>query len=194
MRYSQLVEATAQDLAVFYGGRFQPMHSGHYQVYMDLVKAFGSNNVFIATTYAKTATPDKDPFTFDEKKMIMTKMFGVPANHVINTQPYKPDVKLTGKDPNNTAVLLVYSAKDADRIKINGNTVREYQQGVELVPSTEAVYIYVADIKDDGRSATTFRDAMRSDSFGDEEKQKIFKDFFGGFNPEIYNFVLDKLK
>lgn len=194
MRYSQLIEAAAQDLAVFYGGRFQPMHSGHHQVYMDLVNAFGSNNVFIATTYAKTATPDKDPFTFDEKKTIMTKMFGVPANHVINTQPYKPDVSLTGKDPNNTAVLLVYSAKDADRIKINGNTVREYKPGVELVPSTEAVYIYVADIKDDGRSATTFRDAMRSDSFGDEEKQKIFKDFFGGFNPDIYNFVLDKLK
>lgn len=50
MRYSQLIKAAAQYLAVFYGGRFQPMHSGHYQVYVDLVNTF-SNNVFIATTY-----------------------------------------------------------------------------------------------------------------------------------------------
>jgi hypothetical protein len=40
MIYSQLVEATAQDLAVFYGD--------HRRVYMDLVNAFSSNNVFIA--------------------------------------------------------------------------------------------------------------------------------------------------
>ena len=41
MRYSQLIEAEATDIAVFYGGRFQPMHSGHFQVYMDLVRKFG---------------------------------------------------------------------------------------------------------------------------------------------------------
>ena len=28
MRYSQLTEDIAKDIAVFYGGRFQPMHKG----------------------------------------------------------------------------------------------------------------------------------------------------------------------
>ena len=59
MRYAQLTEDVATDIAVFYGGRFQPMHKGHHKVYMDLVEQFGSSNVFIATTIAKNATPEK---------------------------------------------------------------------------------------------------------------------------------------
>ena len=191
MRYSQLVEAEAKDIAVFYGGRFQPMHSGHFQVYMDLVRKFGSDNVFIATTVSKTATPDKDPFTFDEKKMIASKMFNIPADKVLNTQPYKPDVSLTGKDPANTAILLVFSEKDAGRLK-TGGYLRMYKDGETLITGDEAGYIYTVPVKDDGRSATTFLNAMRME-LGAEEKQRVFKDFFGAFNPEVFEFVLDKL-
>jgi len=191
MRYSQLVEAEAKDIAVFYGGRFQPMHSGHFQVYMDLVRKFGSDNVFIATTVSKTATPDKDPFTFDEKKMIANKMFNVPADKVINTQPYKPDVSLTGKDPANTAIVLVFSEKDAGRLK-TGGYLRMYKDGETLTTGDEAGYIYTVPVKDDGRSATTFRNAMRME-LEPAEKQRVFKDFFGAFNPEVFEFVLDKL-
>ena len=191
MRYSQLVEAEAKDIAVFYGGRFQPMHSGHFQVYMDLVRKFGSDNVFIATTVSKTATPDKDPFTFDEKKMIANKMFNIPADKVLNTQPYKPDVSLTGKDPSNTAILLVFSEKDAGRLK-TGGYLRMYKDGETLTTGDEAGYIYTVPVKDDGRSATTFRNAMRMDLEA-AEKQRVFKDFFGAFIPEVFEFVLDKL-
>lgn len=192
MRYSQLVEAAASDIAVFYGGRFQPMHSGHHQVYMDLVNKFGSDNVFIATTVGKSATAEKDPFSFDEKKQLMTNMFGIPADKIINTLPYQPNVSLTGKDPNNTALLLVFSEKDAGRLK-TGGYLRMYKDGEQLVSSDEAGYIYTVPVKDDGRSATTFRNAMRMDGLGDEEKRKVFKDFFGSFNPQVYQFVLDKL-
>ena len=51
MRYAHLTEDIAKDIAVFYGGRFQPMHKGHHKVYMNLVEQFGSSNVFIATTF-----------------------------------------------------------------------------------------------------------------------------------------------
>lgn len=192
MRYTQLVESTAKDIAVFYGGRFQPIHSGHYQVYRDLVNRFGANNVFIATTYAKSATADKDPFSFVEKQQIMNRMFGIPQNRIINTQPYRPDVSLTGKDPSTTATILVYSEKDAGRLQYGG-FLRPYKDGVELVSSDEGAYVYIVDVKDDGRSATTFRDAMRSENFNDEEKKRIFKDFFGKFDPEMYKFILGKL-
>lgn len=191
MRYSQLVEAEATDIAVFYGGRFQPMHSGHYQVYMDLVRKFGSDNVFIATTVSKTATPDKDPFSFDEKKYLMNKMFNIPEDRVLNTQPYKPDVSLTGKNPANTAILLVFSEKDAGRLK-TGGYLRMYKDGETLITGDEAGYIYTVPVKDDGRSATTFRNVMRMDGVEDE-KQKVFKDFFGSFNPDVYEFVKGKL-
>lgn len=191
MRYSQLVEAEATDIAVFYGGRFQPMHSGHFQVYMDLVRKFGSDNVFIATTVSKTATPEKDPFSFEEKQYLMNKMFNIPTDKVLNTQPYKPDVSLTGKDPANTAILLVFSEKDAGRLK-TGGYLRMYKDGETLTTGDEAGYIYTVPVKDDGRSATTFRNVMRMDGVEDE-KQKVFKDFFGSFDPEVYKFVKDKL-
>jgi hypothetical protein len=192
MRYSQLVEAAASDIAVFYGGRFQPMHSGHHQVYMDLVDKFGSDNVFIATMVGQNATPEKDPFTFDEKKQLMTSMFNIPANKIINTKPYQPDVSATGKDPNNTALLLVFSEKDAGRLK-TGGYLRMYKDGEQLVSSDEAGYIYTVPVKDDGRSASTFRNAMRMAGLGEDEKKKVFKDFFGSFNPAVYKFVSDKL-
>ncbi len=32
MRYAQLTEDLATDIAVFYGGRFQPMQKGHHKV------------------------------------------------------------------------------------------------------------------------------------------------------------------
>jgi hypothetical protein len=192
MRYSQLVEEIAQDIAVFYGGRFQPMHSGHHKVYMDLVDKFGSDNVFIATTVGQKATAEKDPFTFDEKKMLMTRMFNIPADRIINTMPYRPDVKLTGKDPKKTALVLVFSEKDAGRLQ-TGGYLRNYKEGEQLTSSDEAGYIYTVGIKDDGRSATTFRNAMRMDGLAEAEKRKVFQEFFGGFDEEIYKFVVGKL-
>ena len=191
MRYSQLYENAATDVAVFYGGRFQPMHVAHYKVYMDLVNKFGSDNVFIATMLAKNADPHDNPFSFDEKRYIMTSMFNIPENKIINTQPYRPDIKQIGKSPENTALILVYSKKDAGRLSYSSN-VKPYQDNIELAPSTEVAYVYVAEEKDDGRSATDFRNAMRVD-INPQEKQKIFKEFFGNFSKEIYNFILDKL-
>ena len=192
MRYANLTEDIAKDIAVFYGGRFQPMHKGHHKVYMDLVEQFGSANVFIATTVSKTATPERDPFTFDEKKMIMGSMFGIPADKVVQTQPYRPDVTMTGKDPNNTAVVLVFSAKDAGRLK-RGGFLRDYEPGAEMVPSDQGAYIYEVPIQEGGMSATDFRNAMKSDSLDENQKIMKFREFFGTVNNDMFKFVKDKL-
>jgi len=192
MKYTQLTEDVASDIAVFYGGRFQPMHKGHHKVYMDLVEQFGSANVFIATTVSKTATIDRDPFSFDEKKMIMGSMFGIPADKVVQTQPYRPDVTLTGKDPNTTAVVLVFSAKDAGRLK-RGGFLRDYEPGAEMVPSDQGAYIYEVGIQEGGMSATDFRTAMKSESLNDNQKMMKFREFFGSVNPKMFAFIQDKL-
>ena len=192
MRYTQLTEDIATDIAVFYGGRFQPMHKGHHKVYMDLVEQFGSTNVFIATTVSKTATPERDPFTFDEKKMIMGSMFGIPADKVVQTQPYRPDVTLTGKDPNNTAVILVFSAKDAGRLK-RGGFLRDYEPGAEMVPSDQGAYILEVPIQEGGMSATDFRNGMKNESLNDNQKIMLFREFFGSIEPKVYEFIRDKL-
>ena len=67
-----------------------------------------------------------------------------------------------------------------------------YKDGETLVTSDEAGYIYTVPVKDDGRSATTFRNIMRMKGV-EEMRQQAFKDFFGAYNPEIYKFVKDKL-
>jgi len=192
MRYSQLIEDVASDIAVFYGGRFQPMHKGHHKVYMDLVEQFGSSNVFIATTIAKTATPEKDPFSYEEKTGLMTEMFGIPAKQILKTSPYRPDVSLTGKDPNNTAIVLVFSAKDAGRLK-GGNYLRDYVPGQQMVPGDQAGYILEVPIQEGGMSATDFRNAIKNEAVPEQQKRKTFMEFFGSFNEKVYNFIKDKL-
>jgi len=192
MRYAQLNEDIASDIAVFYGGRFQPMHKGHHKVYMDLVEQFGSSNVFIATTVSKTATPERDPFSFDEKKQIMNGMFGIPEKQIVQTQPYRPDVSMTGKDPANTAVVLVFSAKDAGRLK-RGGFLRDYVPGAEMVPSDQGAYILEVGIQEGGMSATDFRTVMKNDSLDDNQKMMKFREFFGTINADVFNFVKDKL-
>jgi hypothetical protein len=192
MRYTHLTEDVATDIAVFYGGRFQPMHKGHHKVYMDLVEQFGSSNVFIATTIAKNATPEKDPFSYEEKTGIMTEMFNIPADQIVKTSPYRPDVSLTGKDPNNTAIVLVFSAKDAGRLK-GGNYLRDYTPGAEMVPSDQAGYILEVPIQEGGMSATDFRKAMKNQSLNDNQKMMKFREFFGSINENVFNFIKDKL-
>jgi|TARA_B110000858_G_scaffold163087_1_gene188485 hypothetical protein len=193
MRLSQLSEAVATDIAVFYGGRFQPMHKAHHKVYMDLVEQFGSANVFIATMMAKNAEPSDNPLSFSEKQMIMTGMFDIPQNSIVNTQPYRPDVSLVGKDPNNTAVVLVYSKKDKSRLSTDG-FLRKYTPGSTLVPSTQAAYVLEVDINEDGMSASDFRDAMKDDLLDEKQKQSTFMEFFGAFDDDVYNFLKSKIK
>ena len=192
MRLTQLTEDIAKDVAVFYGGRFQPMHKGHHKVYMDLVEQFGSSNVFIATTIAKNATPEKDPFSYEEKTGIMQNMFGIPAKQIVQTSPYRPDVSLTGKNPANTAIVLVFSAKDAGRLK-GGNYLRDYEPGAEMVPGDQAGYILEVPIQEGGMSATDFRNAMKNDSLNDNQKMMKFREFFGSINQQVYEFIKGKL-
>ena len=159
---------------------------------MDLVEQFGSSNVFIATTIAKNATPEKDPFSYEEKTGLMTEMFNIPADQIVKTSPYRPDVSLTGKDPNNTAIVLVFSAKDAGRLK-GGNYLRDYTPGAEMVPSDQAGYILEVPIQEGGMSATDFRTVMKNQSLNDNQKMMKFREFFGSINENVFNFIKDKL-
>lgn len=49
------------DVAVIFGGRFQPVHKGHYAIYKHLVDKFGRDRVWIATS-DKTDKPALDKY------------------------------------------------------------------------------------------------------------------------------------
>ena len=109
----------------------------------------------------------------------------------MQTQPTDRDVKLTGK-PDDTAVILVSSAKDAGRLKKRW-LLRDYEPGAEMVSVTQGAYILEVGIQEGGMSATDFRTAMKNDSPNDNQKMMIFREFFGTIEPQTYEFIRDKL-
>ncbi len=199
----QLFELENKKVTVFYGGRFQPMHKGHYQVYLMLSKKFGADNVFIATTFGKKqqAAHSKknyttDPFTFEEKQRIINEMFNIPRDHVVNTQPYQPDQKLVGRDPEDYSLILAFSQKDTGRLQ-PGNVFKYYTETDTLLPNIQqdktTAYILEVPVQEGAMSATDFRNVMRNNEIKIPVKQKTFEKFFGKFNTEIFTFINGRL-
>ena len=87
MFITELFEAQNRNLVVVYAGRFQPFHKGHKAVYDYLLKHYGRDSVYIATS--NKIDPPKSPFGFTDKTYFM-QMMGVPMDRVIeSSQPYK---------------------------------------------------------------------------------------------------------
>jgi len=201
MLIEHILKEGVSDIAVFYGGRFQPMHKAHQDVYNHLINKFGADNVFIATTFSQKATKahgkgdySSDPFTFDEKASIMNKMFNIPGDKIINTNPYRPDLAAIGKDPSTTATILVYGAKDADRLATGTGFLHKMPEDMEeLVPtSNDRGYVYVAPLMQGGMSASDFRQTMASEA-SPEQKQQEFTKFFGKMDPQVFGFIEERL-
>jgi len=103
MRFKRfyITEQKAKDIVVVYPGRFQPFHNSHKETYDNIVKKFGKDNLFIATSN-KVELP-KSPFNFKEKKKIITKMFNIPSNRIVQVKnPFSP-VEILTKLPETTA-------------------------------------------------------------------------------------------
>lgn len=95
-----------------YAGRFHPFHHGHAEVFRELAAKFGNNNTYITTS--GKVEPEKSPFTFAEKA-IMMQAAGVPAANIVEeTVPYAP-VNLPAKlhlDPNSDVMVFGVGQKD----------------------------------------------------------------------------------
>jgi|TARA_B110000908_G_C10135469_1_gene394238 hypothetical protein len=193
------IREDVNNVTVFYGGRFQPAHQGHRDVYKHLTGKFGAANVFIATTFSQKATKahmagnySEDPFTFDEKKSIMSTMFGIPADKIVNSNPYRSEPATVGRDNNNSSVVLVFGAKDAGRL--GGSSIQPLPDNMQdIKPASEMIYYYEAPMMQGGMSASDFRSVMSSTA-PQEQKAKEFQKFFGNFNKEIFKFIEDRLK
>lgn len=194
MKFKQfLAEEAKKDVVVFYGGRFQPMHKGHFELYNSLVKKFGKDNVYISTKLSKDAEKQhakgdfsKDPLTFEEKVTVITKMFDIKKDHIINMDPYRPDLEKIKRDPKKTSVVLAFSEKDAGRL-IPGKVMQPYPKDDKnlepLVSGPEdntsvRMYYETMPVNFSGMSASDFRAVLIKDGDGPKSK-KAFKEFFG---------------
>ena len=172
---------------VVYAGRFQPFHQGHFKTYQKLVSKFGANNVYIGTS--NVTNNDKSPFNFNEKVKIMTKMFGIPSNKIVNvSNPYAPKEILTKFDDKTTAYIAAVGQKDADRLA--GKYFKPFK-GKTGYGYGEIGYVYPVPAETNAISGTDVRSWLGSGD--DETKKKGFLKAYPKFDKDIFNMITGKL-
>ena len=183
-------------VAVF-SGRFQPFHRGHYQVYEHLRNRFGRNNTYIGTS--NKVDPPRSPFTFDQKKKIITSLFDVPHENVVEVKnPYGPKEILDQYDPETTAYVSAVSEKDKGRL-LGSDYFNEYPpEDGELIGYRDGGYVYTTPMagftfRGDEISGTRVREAFRTDDIPEQEKKDFFRYIYGTFNQEIYDLMTKRL-
>ena len=187
---SILGEADSVDnKVVVYSGRFQPFHKGHYATYSHLVKKFGKNNVYIGTS--NKTDDNKSPFNFKEKVMIITKMFGIPKNKIVQVKnPYVPTEVLKKFDKDTTAFVTVVGKKDASRL--GGKFFTPYKDNLDFEGYEDKGYVYIAPEGGGGVSGTEVRKGLSSGS--DEDKKNFFiKRAYPKFDKKIFDFITNTL-
>jgi len=185
-----LTEAVKQTVVV-YGGRFQPFHAGHYSIYEGLVNKFGKDNVYIASSNVQD--PVKSPFQFKDKKQIMTTMFGIPKNKVVQVKNTYAPTEILDKFPPDTKYVTAVSQKDAERLAKGGKYFKNFD---EVPPKKrkgyekEGYYIVAPEmqLKVNGKniSGTQLRATFGSDMLSVPEKKKIFQQVYPKFDKDIF--------
>ena len=182
-----------QRTVAIFSGRFQPFHAGHYSVYQSLVEKFGKDNVYIATS--DVTDPVRSPFGFDEKHEIITTMFDVPEDRVVQVaNPYAPTEILETLPPNTVYVTAV-SQKDAERLGQRGKYFRPYKDGQKGDGYADRGYFIVApefQLSVDGKniSGTQLRQVMGNPRITERAKKEIFTKIYGKFNPTIFKKIV----
>jgi hypothetical protein len=187
---------------VIYPGRFHPFHKGHLASYLYLVKQFGADNVYIATS-GKQA-PVTSPFSFGDKQNMMVKL-GVPSGHIVQVKnPYQATEITDNFDPATTAVIFALSEKDAQRFsfgpKKDGSP--SYMQpmpksGKGLKPLDKHGYVMITPTVNfrvrgvDANSASQIRELYIKAN--DIERNNIIHDLYGDTDPNIKAAFDDRL-
>lgn len=179
---------------VIYPGRFHPFHKGHFASYQFLVREFGADNVYIASTNAQA--PLTSPFSFEEKKQMM-KTLGVPEDKIVQVKnPYRSE-EITGRVNRPEEMVLIYalSEKDVGRFSF---TKKDGTPGyMQPLPKDEAQikdmtqHAYVALTPTvtfkvqgkDANSASQIRSAYVKAE--DKERKDILKDLYGTVDKNV---------
>lgn len=205
MFLNDLFENDGAGVLVVYPGRFQPFHKGHRAVYDYLVKKFGRDSVFIATS--NKVEPPRSPFSFSEKTQFMA-LTGVPLDRVVqSTQPYKAEEITARYNPAATKLIFAVSEKDmAEDPRFKSWTKRDgtpaYFQPMPANPASMKTfdqhgYIMVVPTFPFtlmGRPMTSATEVRNKFAAADEKTQKaIVQDLFGDYNDQVLHILQTKL-
>ena len=172
---------------VVYSGRFQPFHKGHYATYENLIKKFGKDSVYIATS--NKTDNQKSPFNFREKKIIMQKMFGIPSNKIVEVRnPYAPMEVLANYPEETTGFITVVGEKD--EMRLSGKYFTPYKGKVEMGYKDKG-YVYASPAQPNPISGTDVRKWLGSGET--EERKKLFIKVYPKFDEQIFKLITLKL-
>jgi cytidyltransferase-like protein len=182
-----LNEDSNKNYVVIYGGRFQPMHKGHHAVYKKACDMFGADDVYISTSDKTNLDPKKgkiSPFNFEEKKLIMNKMYDIDPKKIIKTKsPIFAPPEIVDDHPDK-AVIMVVGGKDAKRYQQN-----EYNEFTSFHSlENGGHYFFNAGDKADGISSTDVREHLKTGY------KEAFVSTFGKHDEDIYNLVSARLQ
>ena len=192
-------QVKAKKVIAVYPGRFQPFGPHHRKVFQNLQKKFG--DVYITTSNIKQ--PPRHPLNFKEKVRHMTKM-GIPKNKIIfEKNPYVANSLLKRFDGEKVAVVYVFGAKDAGRLKggkKKSGGLSYYQDFKKnkrnLLGYETHGYIYTAPhVKVSGiTSGTEIRKLLGSSKMERSKREKLFKKTFGYFDKGVFNMLTNKFR
>jgi len=180
-------------VVAIYPGRFHPFHRGHFASHEYLVRRFGAGNVFIVST--NTQAPLTSPFSFEDKKAMMTAL-GVHPNKIVQVKnPYAAQEVTSQFDPEKTAVVFAVSEKDANRFSFGTKKdgfpsyLQPMSDKIELQPLSKHGYVEIVPtvtfkvMDSEAISATKIRQMyMAADESG---REQIISDLYGEFFPKI---------
>lgn len=180
-----------------YPGRFQPAGLHHYKTYKWLAKQF--DEAWVATSNKTDAS--KSPLNFKEKELIWTKHRVKNVVQVKN--PYVCEELLEDYDPETTAVVYIFGAKDAGRLKTKkvDGTPGYYQSYAKnknkLEPYGKHGYFIIAphvSIKVLGKevNGTYIRELLGSPKYTDSQRVEAFEELFGWYDEKIYVYLKKK--
>ena len=184
-----------------YPGRFHPFHKGHQASYQYLQNQFGADNVFIGTS--NVVAPLTSPFSFEDKKMMMT-MLGIPEDKIVQVKnPYRSEEITAKLDQDNTVLIFGLSEKDVSRFtftKKDGS--KSYMQPypkdeMQLKSMKDHAYVVLTPTIDFKVGGDTIKSASQIRSMyikaDDTQRRLIIKDMYGKADSKIKELFDKKL-
>ena len=122
-----------KDTVVLYSGRFQPFHSGHYEVYSFLKKRY--DNVFIVTTNTISKDKKRYPFNFNEKIDIMKNLGNIDIHDIY-------------PEPVSNPYSDFYIKKYISQMKLNKSLPIDVKKRINNIDLTNLLVIFAISDKD----------------------------------------------
>jgi len=188
-------------VVAIYPGRFQPFHRGHENTFNLLQDRFGKNHTHLATS--DKTEPERSPFSFSEKKRIITSLYNIPNRFVVEvTSPYNPKEITEKYNSDKDKLVVAVGAKDDEKIKRltkkDDGYYEIYDPEKNLESFEDTGYIFPIkkeeEIQLSGNpiSGKKVRALFRS-PMQEEKRKKLFEHVFGTFDGEIYELINQKL-